>query len=45
MNPLSAALRPSTTSLPWPGELIPQLIMILITCDKIDNMYNDVAHM
>ena len=35
----------STTSLPCPGALIPQSILILQACDNINNRYNYVSHL
>ena len=42
---LSVSLIPSTNSLLWPGALIPRLVIILNSCEKIGNKYNYVAHM
>ena len=44
-EPFSVALITYTTSLPWPGALIPRPINVLKAYDNTDNKYNYVSHM
>ena len=44
INLLTVLLRPSTTSLKFPGAFIPWPIITEHLCDNMDNNYNTVAH-
>ena len=43
MNLLLVLFKPSTTSMPFYGDLTPLSIMMLYACANIDNKYSTVA--